>query len=363
MKIKKPSFKLKNSDHVYISPSGRYLAQKAGSGSRVTVWDIAERKIISAFKAIPNEDTLCFSPDEKILAVKNKNGEIAFCDPLIGSIISKSPKNKHHGIGCQPCFSYDGDFLVDGDWDGNLMVWDIRNGSLIYCKSYKNHMIHDIRYSKKTNSYYAVVYPKHNERGGTRLLQFKNTVIENEGIKISPANNIDRHSKDLLDIFTFKKSDDWIDIITFEVDFTEDFIVAAVGKGGIIDCTRIIGIKNNNQTEQRYFFESGKQNVWSIAIGKEVIAIAVDTHNLEKGMSYSEWIKVNKEIVNKHIYFIDKYSFNLIAIIPWRDVYDLDFHPSGIGMAIGSYSNSVYVADFEQTVEGVKKFVRQCEEI
>jgi Anaphase-promoting complex subunit 4 WD40 domain len=55
---------------------------------RVVVWDTANRSLIAQYNVIKNASHLCFSPNEKVLAVKNTNGEIVFCDPISGKILS-----------------------------------------------------------------------------------------------------------------------------------------------------------------------------------------------------------------------------------------------------------------------------------
>jgi len=141
MRITKPSFRLKNSDRVCFSKSGQILAQKGASGTKVSMWDVQQSQLLVQHKLIVNDHHISFSPNEEVMVTKNANGELVFFEPITGKIISSTGRFKYNQQGCQPQFSTDNTSLIDGDNDGNLVVWDCRTAEQIHREQFTNHMI------------------------------------------------------------------------------------------------------------------------------------------------------------------------------------------------------------------------------
>ena len=170
MRIAKPSFRLKNSDRVCFSRSGRFLSQKGLSGTKITIWDVQLRQLLAQHKLIVDDHHIGISPNEEVMVTKNLNGELVFFELVTGKVISSTGKFKYNHQGCQPQFSLDNSSLIDGDNSGNLVVWDCHTAKRIYCKQFNNHMITDIRYCAIKNRFYVVVNPYVVEKSGTKLL-------------------------------------------------------------------------------------------------------------------------------------------------------------------------------------------------
>lgn len=124
MKLKPPAFSLKKSVQgvLHFSQSGNLLAQVT---SRLVVWSVPNREVICTVKAVPNEHFVAFHEATGCVAIKNTNGELAFIDIASGQTISATGKFKTHRIGCQPWFSDDGNYLLDGGAGGKLTLWSV----------------------------------------------------------------------------------------------------------------------------------------------------------------------------------------------------------------------------------------------
>ena len=131
MKLKAPSFSLKKSSQgiLQFSNTGKYLAQMT---SRILIWDIEKRKNINAIKAISNEQFVVFDCQDENIAIKNSNGELAFCNLESGEILSKTGKFCENRSGAQPAFTPDGKYLFDGDSRGRLQLWDVNTARAEY---------------------------------------------------------------------------------------------------------------------------------------------------------------------------------------------------------------------------------------
>jgi hypothetical protein len=131
VKLKPPAFALKKSSQgvLRFSDSGRWLAQVT---SRAVVWDVPARRELTAIKAIRNEHHVAFHEPSRRIAIKNSNGELAFCDLESGRTTAATGKFAEFRMGCAPWFSADGKWLLDGHHQGRLLLWDTATAALAH---------------------------------------------------------------------------------------------------------------------------------------------------------------------------------------------------------------------------------------
>ena len=109
--------------HVWFSPQGRWLATTSISDGECRLW---RTESWEAGPRFPNAISVAFSPDERILALGGKPGQIQLCETESGREIGVLPA----AVGARAwpqCFSPDGTRLyakVEGDT--GFHVWDLR---------------------------------------------------------------------------------------------------------------------------------------------------------------------------------------------------------------------------------------------
>jgi len=110
-----------------ISGDGRVVAT-GGYGTTAKVWDAAAGFLVHTLDAGPAGGlTPVFSPDEKILAIGNRNGETRLYETETGKLLHVLPKKMTQGLK----FSPDGRVLAAAYVDGSIGLWDVANGQLI----------------------------------------------------------------------------------------------------------------------------------------------------------------------------------------------------------------------------------------
>lgn len=299
------------------------------------MWDVQQSQLLVQHKLIVNDHHISFSPNEEVMVTKNANGELVFFEPITGKVISSTDGFKYNHQGCQPQFSTDNISLIDGDNSGNLVVWDCRTAEQIHCEQFTNHMITDIRHSAVKNRFYVVVHPKVDETSGTKLLCYSGSVIDTEPVRILPD------KKDYID------HEDWLDIETFEICQEGHELVLSLKSIGLVDRAQIVVLDVEGKEKSRSIKLMTKyESVVSLAVNRTVILGVVHTNPLRKGMNFVEKQEA-MQTERCHIHVINRKSLELIKIIVWPDVCDLEFHPNGQGLAIASYSRSVYLDKWE----------------
>jgi WD40 repeat protein len=119
MRIAAPGFRLRSAYDLAFSPSGDLLAT-VGKHKAVTLWDVRQRRVVRKLSPLTHPAYVAFSPDGRSWAVKNTAGAVAVCPVPDGAParISAGPREE----GCRICFSADGNFLIDGSWDGRIIL-------------------------------------------------------------------------------------------------------------------------------------------------------------------------------------------------------------------------------------------------
>lgn len=142
MKTQRAIVNLGRSYEVAFSPCDPVVA---AISRQVTAWSLENRGVIWKSKPVSDPSDIDFSPDGKLLAVKNTLGHIVVLDARTGKVI-RDCKNHKDGPGCPALFSPCGRYLVDGSLgvDGSLAVMfvrDVSSGKVTFQQEYGNAMV------------------------------------------------------------------------------------------------------------------------------------------------------------------------------------------------------------------------------
>lgn len=157
MELTKP-LKLGSGDRVWFSPDGKRLAVRS---SQLSLWDLDKNKRLWRSNPVPYLYYATFSPDGKRLAAKSTTGQIVVVDANNGKVVCDF-RNKKDDEGCNLLFSPCGKFIIDGTWEGRLLVRAAASGKIEFEREYANEAIHDI-YAVDGGSSYVVL---NDPRGG-----------------------------------------------------------------------------------------------------------------------------------------------------------------------------------------------------
>lgn len=103
-----------------IPPNKKLIAVAGGS---VRIFDSSNgQQLGERIKILQYPAYLAFSRDSRFLAIKNTSGHIAVFDTLDNCVVCK---NKITNVeGCGIYFTPDDRYVVTGDWDGNILIFD-----------------------------------------------------------------------------------------------------------------------------------------------------------------------------------------------------------------------------------------------
>ena len=109
--------------HVWFSPQGRWLATTSIGDSECRLWRSGSWEAGPRFAGAID---IAFSPDERLLALGGKPGQVQLCETETGREIGVLPATA--GARVWPrCFSADGTRLYARvEWDARFHVWDLR---------------------------------------------------------------------------------------------------------------------------------------------------------------------------------------------------------------------------------------------
>ncbi len=126
--------------------------QLATIGRGVSFWDLRTRKKRFKVSPLPCLSHGCFSPNGASFAVKNTAGRIVVLDPVSGyeSCVFKNP---HDIEGSNILFSTCGRYLVDGSWDGDILVKDVELGVVEFKASFADDMICSIQHCPSSDTW------------------------------------------------------------------------------------------------------------------------------------------------------------------------------------------------------------------
>lgn len=321
--LRSPSFKLKKTGHVVFSPAGRYLAQVT---TRVLVWDTVSRTVAAQYKVIKNESHLCFSPAGDVLAVKNTNGEIVFCAPASGTVISSTGGFPYRREGGRPVFSSNGQQLMDGDWNGVLRLISVEDSREIVAKDFgRGYMFGSIDSSVDSRTTVAALNAKSGTTGGSKLLLYLDGQSFDSPIEVRPNDPL----------LSVEGGWRWIDAMALHPTGkmlalglsgrtpSEPNLMALVSlDGSLIGCV---------ETPSRQHAIQGL--AWS-RLG--AVCWTVHENTWRTGMTNSDRRALQQEVTHDSIYLYSGSDLRPLAQWAWDGARGVAFSPDGTALAIGS---------------------------
>jgi hypothetical protein len=116
-------------------------------GRNVVVLNLERRERVSTSHPFSHPSSATFSPNVNALAVKATSGHIVVLDPETGNLVSDH-LNKGEGEGSNVACSRDGQYLVDGSWNGTFTVRELLTGRIIVRDEFPGQMLtrvtHDV---------------------------------------------------------------------------------------------------------------------------------------------------------------------------------------------------------------------------
>jgi hypothetical protein len=135
-------------------------------GRNVVVVDLARRERISTSRPLSHPSSATFSASGDALAVKATNGHIVVLNPETSVIISDH-RNKREGEGSNLACSADGEYLVDGSWDGAFTVRHMLTGQIIVRDEFRGQMIRRITHDEHRRTW--VIEHQAKAQGGENM--------------------------------------------------------------------------------------------------------------------------------------------------------------------------------------------------
>jgi WD40 repeat protein len=111
-----------------ISPDGRLVAV---TSLGLTVWEVATGKKRFEFDGLPAAEGAAFSADGRLLAGWEASGNVIVFDMRLGSVIRRFQASGPDGGGMSVAFSPDTKRLAIGERDGSIAVWELSTGEAV----------------------------------------------------------------------------------------------------------------------------------------------------------------------------------------------------------------------------------------
>jgi WD40 repeat protein len=136
---------LKNIFSLALSPDGKVLATGDQDG-QIHLWQMADGKNLLTFKGHKSLVwTVAFSPDGQTLASGGHDGLIRLWDTQTGDCLKTL--DKHTGIVWSVSFSPDGQTLASGSQDTLICLWDVRLGECLKVLHGHNSWVCSVRFN------------------------------------------------------------------------------------------------------------------------------------------------------------------------------------------------------------------------
>ncbi len=316
-----PSFKLKKSRFTCVSRSGARVAQIT---SRIVIWDVVSRNPLLQFKTLKNPSGLAWSQDERVMAVKNTNGELVFYDAQCGVALSATGPFRYYREGGRPAFTGDG-LLLDGDWSGVLRMMDPSSAAEIARKEFGFGYMFGQVCANSTDAF-AVLNAKHDTRGGSRLLHYgvgKSLARPNE---IRPP---DAH---------LAVQGGWRHIDAMALNPSGTCIALALSGRTPDEANAIVLLELGTGLFQAIELPSRRHHVkalaWS-ALG--VLCATVHENTWRDGMTSAEFTADRARNVYQHLHFYSTATAARLSVWAWRGVDHLSFSDDGRCLVVSNW--------------------------
>src|SRR5262249_37037575 len=136
---------------VAVSPDGRWVVS-GGNGTHVKVWDVATGRVSFDF---PGHSAPVFSvawhPDGRRIATAGPVGRqhgVKVWDALDGRVHVEIPVGRGAGPYQAAAFSPDGRYLVTGQLEGAVQIWDARTGQPVATLATHDREIRGVVFSR-----------------------------------------------------------------------------------------------------------------------------------------------------------------------------------------------------------------------
>jgi WD40 repeat protein len=111
-----------------ISPDGRLVAVTTRP---LSIWEVSTGKKRYDLQAVMNAAGAVFSPDGRYLAGWDTVGNIVLFDVRLGTVVLRIQNPVTNEVALPVAFSSDGKRLAAGDGDGGITVWDLTTGAIL----------------------------------------------------------------------------------------------------------------------------------------------------------------------------------------------------------------------------------------
>jgi WD40 repeat protein len=118
----------------------------------VFIWDLHSRKKKVRAHPCSNPSSACFSPNGEQLGVKSTSGVIALISTKDGTLI-RDFNNLTDGEGSNLQFSACGEFIVDGSWDGRILVRRALSARIEFSAEFPGEMIAGVHCDAKGDTW------------------------------------------------------------------------------------------------------------------------------------------------------------------------------------------------------------------
>jgi WD40 repeat protein len=147
---------LKKCYDVVFSGSGSLLVSLSRD---VVAWDVLGR--VKRFRSHPlsHPSSCAIHPDEQSIVIKNTTGSIAIIDSCDGAIV-RIFNSKVRNEGSNILYSSCGDYIVDGSWNGEIMVRSAATGNVAFHREFPGEMITRVTRSAGCDRWYFLHQPK-----------------------------------------------------------------------------------------------------------------------------------------------------------------------------------------------------------
>jgi hypothetical protein len=260
------------------------------------------------------------------LAVKNTNGEIVFCDPISGKILSATGKFSNYREGRCPAFTSNGEYLIDGDWNGVLRLIAVAGAMEVEVHDFSSrYMFGPIKAHAASATFVAALNAKSSTRGGSKLLLYREGQPLDQPTQIHPSDprlSLDggwRH----IDMMALHPSGKSVALGLASRTLDEPSLIALVALDG--SSTKCIELASH------WHYVHGL--AWSQS---GIVCFTVHENTWRQGMSSSEWRALRGQNVSQHVHLYSDSSLLPLAEWPWKGARGVAFSPDGSALAISS---------------------------